>query len=282
MPVNRYKINVTNQKTVVTDLGPNPVVVNPTATTVNIPINLEYQMVDQSEIVEREFVDKEVKESINVIFDYEKIRLTPITPNDNQVDEITYNINLLDSNTFPNVTYYGDIGFVYDDVKFRKNNFTRSFVRLSFYDSDVTTDQRLISFMTLFSRLTIDDIASNNLPNPVSTIPVKFKVSDPIANPDGISEGYYLYNFKDEVTNTLPKELYMRASFNNAKTGKSTNLMTESTPLSIDNLVTKLHTKYILTRDNDGYYYEIDPTYSTNVSYVGNSVVVDLYEVQAL
>jgi len=282
MPVKRYTVNIGNQFEVIRELGPTPVFIPTSAATINIPLNLDFQMVDQCEIVEREFVKIEVEKAINPIFDYEKVRLIPITDTGSQVQDISYRVNFLASTSFPLESYYGDIGFVYNDVKFRKNNFNNTFLRLSFYDSDITTDQRLVSFMTLFSRLTLDDIGANNLPNGVGTIPVKFKVMDPISNPEGISEGYHIYHFKDEVTPNLPKEIFMRASFNNAKTGKVTNLMTESVPLSITDLVTKLHTKYNLTRDNDGYYYEIDPIYSNNIDVIGNSVTVNLYEVQAL
>ena len=76
----------------------------------------------------------------------------------------------------------------------------------------------------------------------------------------------------------------MKASFNNAKTGKSTNLMIENTAYNIDQLVNKLYTKYTLIKDTDKYYYTIDPTYKTptNVSYVGNTAIINLYEIQVL
>lgn len=281
MSVNRYRINLSNKRTILRGISPRPVTLLATGATVNIPLNLEYQMVDQSEIIERDFVDVEIENVINPIFDYEKVRFIPILDNGTQVESVEYYVNFLTSTTFPTVSYYGDLGFVYDDVKFRKNRFSRSFLRLSFYDSDVTTDQRLISFMTLFPRITDDIIEPSGLPIPVQSIPIRFRVEDPVAIPKGISEGYHLYHFKDEVTNTVPKELYMRASFNNARDGKTTNMMTVSDALPINELVTKLHTKYVLTRDNDGYYYEIDPTYSDNVIITGNKIRVNLYEVQA-
>lgn len=281
MFVNRYRINLNTQNRIVKESGPRPVTIKPSGATINIPIDLNYQLVDQSDIIEREFVEKEVENSINPTFDYEKARFIPIIGS-NEVDEIKYSVHFLSNNLYPPQSYYGDIGFVYNDVKFRKNRFTNSFLRLSFYDSDKTTDQRLLSFITLFSRITPDDIGSNNLPLPINNIPIRFKLTNPIVNPEGISEGYYIYHFKDEVTTTLPKELYMRASFNNAKDGKTTNLMTENTALPIDELVNKLHTKYVLTRDSDGYYYEIDSSYSNNVEISGNNIVVNLYQVQAL
>ena len=74
----------------------------------------------------------------------------------------------------------------------------------------------------------------------------------------------------------------MRARFNNAANGLITNMMTEGTPYFIDDLVNKLYTKYILYRNNTGYYYAIDETYSNNVSLVGNDLTINLYEIQAL
>jgi len=107
-------------------------------------------------------------------------------------------------------------------------------------------------------------------------------LTNPIINPDGFAEGFYLYNYRDEVTETLPKELYMRARFNNAANGKSTNMMTEGTAYYIEDLVHKLYTKYVLYRNSVGYYYAIDETYSNNVTRVGNTVTIDIYEIQAL
>lgn len=277
MLVNRFKIPVSS------------------GTSINIPININFNPIDQSEKVEKDFVSKEILESINPITDYEKARFIPTNSQGTQLKQIQYYVNLLNNNTFPTTTTYADAGLVYDDIKFRKNRFRRSFLRLAFYDSDITTNQNLLSFLTLFSRLTTDDIipmeiggtpvTGGGLPNPINEIPIRFLVEDPISNPEGISEGYYLYSYKDEVTSTLPKEIYMRASWNSAATGKSIPLITDSTPQSIDNLIPKLHMRYILKRNNTGHYYEIDSTYSSpsNVTLLSNNVLrVQLYQIQVL
>lgn len=265
--------------------------------TINIPIIMKFQPIDQAEIVERDFVEKEIEEAINPVTDYEKARFIPVDSQNTQLDSIVYSINLLNGGTFPATTTYSDAGFIYDDVKFGKNSFKRSFLRLSFYDSDIPTNQNLMSFMTLFCRLTINDIIPLNtgaplytpitgggLPNPVSSIPIRFRVEDPIAYPEGIAEGYNIYHFKDEVTSTQPKELFMRASWNNAKTGESIALITDGTPQTIDNLVSKLHVKYILKRDNTGWWYEIDETYSSpsNVTTASGVQTLQLYQIQAI
>lgn len=267
-------------------------------TSVNIPIGMNFIPSDQSETVEMDFVEKEIAESINVITDYEKARFTPTYDNGTTVkvaSQVQYHINLLDGGTFPTTTMCSHAGFTRDDLKFRRNKFVRSFIRLAFYDSDITTNQNLMSFMTLFCRITTEDtvpLETNGVPNddgglpyPANQIPLRFVIQDPISNPDGVSEGYFLYHYKDEVDVSLPKELYMRASWNNAATGESLPLITDPTPQSIDNLISKLHMKYILKRDNTGYYYEIDPTYSSpqNITILSGDIVsVQLYQIQVL
>jgi hypothetical protein len=44
----------------------------------------------------------------------------------------------------------------------------------------------------------------------------------------------------------------MRASFKNAKSGKSDNLMIQSEPDTIDKIIHKLYTRYKLTRTTTG------------------------------
>jgi hypothetical protein len=253
------------------------------------------QMTDQAELVDRKFVDVEVEKAINPIQDYEKVRFMPVYfPNINNTStytplrNITYNVKFLSTIGFPTVqSNYSDIGIVDDDIKFGKKRFEESFLNLSFYDSDRATDQRLISIINIFPRITDSDIQDNSdptpgLPKPASQIPVSFTLSSPILNPEGFAEGFYVYNFKDEVTATLPKELYMRARFNNAANGSILNMMTDGVPYYIDDLVNKLYTKYVLYRDNTGYFYAIDETYSNNVTRVGDNIIVDIYEIQAL
>ena len=84
----------------------------------------------------------------------------------------------------------------------------------------------------------------------------------------------------------------MRAEFNNAKTGKITNLMSTSlTNKRIDQLITttqgntptnNIFTKYILKNINSQYYYELDTTYSTNIQLINDNYTVDLYQITAI
>lgn len=281
MFVNKYQINL------------NSISSASTATTINIPLNMDFQLVDQCELIDRVFVQTEIEKSINPIFDYEKVRFIPVLTTGNttqHVDILEYNVTFLaGSPAAMTGTTYADIGFTNDDIKFQKNSFKESFLTLLFYDSDNALEQRLISFITLHPKLSTIDLEPLNSingipgqPKPANQISVRFTLANPITQPMSFSEGYHLYDYKDTVDVNSYKSLYMRAVFNNAKTGKSFNMMVEGVPYTIDQLVNKLYTRYILVRDKTGFYYQIDPVYSNNVIYTSDDVTVNLFQIQAL
>lgn len=281
MFVNRYQINLSTLETGATE------------TTINIPINLDFQIVDQAELIQRVFVDVEVEKSINPILDYEKVRFLPLDLSGAHMDRLIYEVDLFGA------TNYGAIGFTDDDIRYEKNSFKETFLNLSFYDTDNPLNQRLITNITLFSELKPSDLYPINSPigipgqpKPAAQIPLTFVVENPILFPKGVSEGYHLYDYKDELGIGDFKYLYMRASFKNAKTGSTTNLMVMNTGTTIDNLVHLLYTRYKLIRNTTGYYYEIDNTYQglsgitgpNNVSYVlgpVNEAKIKLYKIKA-
>jgi hypothetical protein len=290
MFANKFKINI------------NTVETGTTATTITIPFFMDFQTIDNSELIERVFVDTEVENAINPIIDYEKVRFLPLNLLGDKIDKIIYDIYLLDSNG-EYKGFYGDIGFTDSDIKYRKESFKKTFLNLSFYDSDNPLTQQLVNFMTLYAELNSSDLLigtpSNPLPantvpgtpKPAVQIPINFVVEDPLINPRGFAEGYHLYYYKSSLNNNIPKYLYMRASFKNSKTGKNVNLMVKNTAQPIDKLVHELYTRFKLTRTTTGFYYEIDNLYqgnliddtstSNNVTYNSNSCTVTLYEIKA-
>lgn len=281
MPVNKYTIRKE-------DLGAN--------VEIKIPLTLDFGSVDQSEVVNRVFVEEEVEKSINPIIDYETTRFIPIHSNGDRIKDIIYKPIFLDNNGgLPVDTKYSDIGFSNDDIRFNKNRFKQSFLRLSFYDSDKPTNQNLVTFITIFCRIYLGDlndiVDGNGTPSPLggipksaSAIPVRFMLTDPILQPDGFHEGFHLYYFKNELkkNDVVPKELYMRAEFNNAATGKTTRFITTPDTLPINEVIGKLHTRYLLTRTNTGYFYSIDPNYNggENIIEVGTDLTINLYEIK--
>lgn len=245
-----------------------------------IPIDTTFQPVDQSEIVDRVFVDVETEKAINPIIDYEKTRYMPIDSSGLPIEKIIY---VLD---FSGQTTFGNIGYSNEDIQFGKSNFRNSYLNLNFYDSDNPLIQNLVGNITVFTQIKSSDlyqVGSNSISIgqtlPADQIPIMFVLENPMVNKRGFGEGFHLYGYKDELNINETKYLYMRASFNNAKLGSSTNMMVKSSPQSIDMLIHELYTRYILTRVNDGFYYKIDDTYqgnsgvtgTNNVSYTTNS-----------
>lgn len=270
-----------------------PNLTNTTGIKLNLPFSQNPYLTGQEDTINRDFVSVEINNSINPIFDYEKVKFLPKNLLNNNLSEgILYKLNLLgsDGNYLPNA-YWSNLGMSFDDFKFRKNGFVKSFLRLDFYDSDVNSNQRLLFFITLFPKLILNDYLSNgSIPSP-SNYDVTFRLGNGLINNNSISEGFGLYYFKDEVIPTVPKALYMRATFVNAKTGRKISFMSNNNPnISIDNLVkttsgtninNNLHTKYLLKREPSGYYYTIDDEYSNNVTNNSNNYVVNLYEISA-
>jgi hypothetical protein len=254
-----------------------------TATTINIPINIDYQIVDNSELIETKFVDIEVQKAVNPILDYYKVR---------------YNVSFLDGNFIQNPTYYSTIGFNDQDIKFERSNFKESFLSLQFFDTDNALTQTLMSEIDIYSNLSQDSYYSSGTPRtvgiagqvkPASQIPVRFTLSNPVLVKRGFYEGYHIYSYKDDIAIGAPKYLYMKATYFNAKSGKSTNLCSIGSPLTIDSLVNKLYTKYVLIRTSTGFYYQLDNTYSSNIVYTTNAtnqnnkdVTINLYQIQVV
>ena len=260
-----------------------------TATTISLFMEQNDSFAGQQELIDRKFIDVEVAKSINETFDYEVTRFSPLLTNNDECDNIIYKLNILDNGAYNLNTKWSDIGFQFDDFAFNKNSFNKTFLRLDFYDNDIGTTQRLLFFKTLFPSLKPEQQPNSlisQLPQP-NNVQLNFNVGNILKNQFGNSEGYYLYYFKDEVIPTVPKELYMRATLFNAKTGDITGFMSSNDPtISIDELAKtnngvtgKLYTKYLLTREVDGYYYKIDNTYSNNITNNTTEYVVDLYQI---
>jgi hypothetical protein len=253
-------------------------------TFLNIPLTLQTQMVDQSELIERDFVDVEMENAVNPIVDYEKVRFTPMD-NVNPlfqhiIKEIRYNISLLSNGSY--VNNWGEIGFTQDDIKFRRNRFMNSFLTLKFYDSNIPTNQNLIAIMTIYPFIRSDFYNPGGVLKPVNTLPVRFVLTDPVKNPAGFAEGFYFYYYKQPlVIGDAPVDLYMRATFNNAATGKATNLMFANTPQSIIDVIPKVFCKFQLIKNNTGYYYSVE-NISGFINSTVNDMTLNMYEINVL
>jgi hypothetical protein len=92
--------------------------------------------------------------------------------------------------------------------------------KFKFYDTDNPMSQILVSYITLFFifetyRFTSKGSTSRNYgtTKPANEISLNFDVENPVLNFNSLSEGYHLYDYKDELNIGETKYLYMRASF---------------------------------------------------------------------
>lgn len=190
-----------------------------TASTISIPFGLDFFPIDNTELQETEFVEAEKEKAINPIFDQEKYPFYPVygTNQLNDAYQIEYKIDkALDF-----------LGLTDDDIIYTRDPFTRTYLRLNFYDSRDTKIQKLVARETI--HLNSDsNWFTNEILNSQSTIPLIFKTNfNNLFYNSNEGEGFNFYWFKEN----LPKELYMKVSLMNAKTGKVINLY--STNVSI-------------------------------------------------
>ena len=156
----------------------------------------------------------------------------------------------------------GYLGFEDDDIYYQKSKVKKSFLRLMYYDSKDMLNKNLLTYSTsfmdsgkLFTKYSLirnnknlykyvqeseryenemvmfepEEYGGeteggygdkyNNL-RLTSAITLKDKYND-----DASSDGFYIYLFKQDAPSERPIDLYLKAEFNNAKYGKTLNLM---------------------------------------------------------
>lgn len=225
----------------------------------------------QEELLKENYVKQIEQESKNPIIDYEKQIFEPVLYSGGTYEEPTeidfilnfrkrigeewkvdsssgWNRYELDEDIDTGSTKWqqsdllGNLNFSDEDVYFRKNKLTKSFLRLSFYDTQSRATQNLLFTSTIFmkegelysnylkdlkfgTRLPDEEyVSKEDAPYRLdSSFKCKGKYSNEISvkenhNSNYSSEGYYLYLFP----NILKEEgttIYMKVEFNHARYG---------------------------------------------------------------
>lgn len=235
---------------------------------INIPLGQISQPVDTSEIAENQFVEDEIENAINPIQDFEKMRFNPFSG----VTEIV--VQLMETGSTE--TTYDFFGYTNDDLKFRRNRFKNSFLKLNFYDSPFVTNQRLAFQLIIFNQVNEDQRDVNGELLDVSGSPISYRIVDPITVRDGVSEGFYLYWLK-EPYEAYPNNFYMYASYNNANDGIVTPLVAYDGSIPINEYNDYNYVKYILRSVGNLQEYGLDNTNRT-ISVSGNQLIIKLYK----
>lgn len=251
---------------------------NSIGSTFTLPFNISdtFGLVNQTDVINTEFVNGEVIKAINPIVDHEKVRFFPGNGVGYNFPKIEYNLNFYNSDAldFSDNTW-GSLNFSYEELYYGYNKFKKSFLRLTFYDTDNPLSQTPLFMITMFpERLINTDIDLNSL--------IRFTREDPLTNPRGFSEGFFIYFYKELVEQNY--DLYMKADFMNAKDGKITPLMCYDGVSNIDNYLESVYLKYTLTKVGSYYIYSLDDTndmvdfeYGTE-----NKIVVNLFETKVV
>ena len=136
----------------------------------------------------------------------------------------------------------GCLNFTDDDIYYRKQKVSKSFLRLSFYDSTDPMRQMLLFYSTIFldsgdlygkyikhidkkyvaPGITQNLVEDNTLGE--DNLTVSFHVYDRY-NREHSSEGFYLYLFPDGLDKGNTRRIYMKAEFNHAGYGITVPLM---------------------------------------------------------
>ena len=239
---------------------------------------------------------KEKRDSlIPDIVDYEKRCFTPYNKNSNKftpADKITFNIFLRDRSSSDNWTsndlmgwnqmplvettflknknvtngdLLGHLGFTDDDIYYRKKKVSKSFLRLSFYDTNVPMNQMLLFYSTIFLDANelygkyIKHIAKK-VTNPgiflvkddslgADNLTLTFNVSDKF-NRHASSEGFYLYLFPDGITNGVERTIYMKVEFNHAGYGTTLPLILPNNGATLFDFSTEAFPTSLMNIDN--------------------------------
>ena len=250
-------------------------------TTIDIALGSDFFPVDNSELIENNFVKKEIEKVINPIVDYKKLTFKPSDSEEswNIIDKFRINLNFYTPDSIasgatvhrgtgsvPGV--YSDINFVFDDVFCRTSRFTNSFIRLSFFDKPYSDINQLLTFADVYTQ--IGDLHENEygFTLPVDECPISFILGDPVLQPDEVHEGFHMYWFQDlvDISPLKEYEMYMTLQFNNASDGSVSELAAsrdiEPNDITINSLEGPdgiLYLKVILKNDNDVYKYRFTP-----------------------
>lgn len=198
---------------------------------------------------------------INTTIDYEKIKIGPIyDSNASKVNALRFNIHFYNGATWDSdTTKLSTIGFTEDDVVNKRKRLAKTFLRLSYYDSKDLKTQNLLGHSTIF--VDCDYLYEQYLISGSTFIDLS--MSFLIENPKLSSrvksfEGYNIYLFKDDLSKTTNKSIYMRADFNNAANGRSI-LFTKRDDILKDN-------GYTMEELSDMMFFEIICGFNANIN----------------
>jgi hypothetical protein len=250
-------------------------------TYINIPIDLDFTPINQTDLRQSKLVDTEVNQIINPIIDYERFRYKCgylESGEIKKIDKLTYQLN------FINGGRWSDIGFNKKDLQYSKNGLFLSYLEIKLYDSKDKNIRKIKDIIKIYPNK-YDLINSGNFPFNNLTFTISANIIDKWSDNDG----YFLYhNIKIPLNGEI---LYGDFKFFNAKTGKiirftTTNgYTTPTSSIKLNKLNDNLYCEYLFKRYGNEYYYTINDCIVTpeNLSTISNKQInVKLFELKVI
>lgn len=261
----------------------------------NIPLNVSFSPETKKEGNVEDMLGLKNEDIINPIVDYEKIKLIPVNFCENKYNNIQalkFNLHFfIDNNWTTGTTRFDSIGFNESDIKNRVSKLKKSFIRISFYDSNDLKSQNLLYYSIIYvnsDKLYTKYIEDNSMENIVA----EFQINNPITNNEVSSfEGFHVYLFKEELDKIEEKTIYMKVEFSNSSNGR-TILFTQkgSTPLKTNGYTMKelldvmfIKTTCVFDSVSRKFVYYLTNKDSVVLNCDNNKVInIDLYQAKAI
>lgn len=287
---------------------------------VGLAVDEDNVHLDQEALLNDLFVNDIKSRIIPDVIDMERVKYIPTTTDGIEVSGLTFNLHFRTReeehwsyqgdgwNGFGSYTdinaenlenalsdLLSDLNFVDTDAEYQKMKIKKSFIRLSFYNSDDPLTQSLLYYSTIFldsgsiygkfmKRRTelIKELTENEEElwdsdeNPKYVlescsaetkyrIDSQFNVSNEY-NVNRCSEGFNLYLFADDAPagNNEEKTIYMKVEFNHAGYGRTIPMIVwpieggEAGKLTIENYRKALYIPVKISHINNRYYYKFD------------------------
>lgn len=298
--------------------------------------NIDNESLGTDELQRESLIEEKISESIPPVIDMERIKFSPIVNRtssgsassliinmhfrkraimkddngDNMYDE---NGNIIfkdgwyiddeDSGWFESgicSDLVGYLDFTDNDIFYQKSKVKKSFLRLSFYDSNDPLTQSLLYYSTIFldsgelygkyvrQKDAIDNFEinwdyavglcpSNEISARVDTQLVITNEYDRTKS----AEGFNIYLFAEDMNVNSSSTIYMKAEFNHAGNGKTLPLVLIKTDeelkngILLDDYLSRLYIKINLDYINNNYHYYFD---EDDISMDSNNIILTLYE----
>lgn len=265
---------VDRKKIVYTNIGTS-------AATINVPINLTFTPIDNSELVEDKFVQDEIDKAINPIVDYKKVIFQPADEQWNLIRKFKISLNFFKPDNLTYSNMYNVLNFKYDDLFCRTQRFINSYLRLTLWDTSNTSNNNVLGFSDIYTQVGEDQETTFGFVKNSNVCPISLTLGNPVLEPETIHEGYNIYWYKDIIDESPNKEytVYVTAQYNNAANGSSPALYTIPTPdpsniqmVDVNATNGPFYMKIIFKNDNGVYKYKFTPNNTKQLSQSGGGI----------